>query len=275
MNVTIGGTTAAARNVISGNGGYGIRLNSGTNLVASGNFIGTDVTGMGPLGNVNYGILADANGAVIGGSAPGAGNVISANAIDGISISGGVTGVVIQGNLIGTDVTGTFALGNQNRGISVFGSNAIIGGTAAGEGNVVAHSGVGGIVVLGSVAGNAIRGNSIYANGTIGIDLGSDSVTAQRRSGRRHRRQRPAELSAHYLGGAASRPRARKSWGPSTASPRPPMTSTSSRTRHAPAGRTISRKGSSTSARRPCRPTARATPTSTSRWRTRSSRTST
>jgi hypothetical protein len=177
MNVTIGGTTAAARNVVSGNGGYGIRLNSGTNLVASGNFIGTDVTGMGPLGNVNYGILADANGATIGGSAPGAGNVISANAIDGISISGGVTGVVIQGNLIGIDATGTFALGNQNRGISVFGSNATIGGTGPGEGNVVAHSGVGGIVVLGSVAGNAIRGNSIYANGTIGIDLGSDSVT--------------------------------------------------------------------------------------------------
>ena len=109
MNVTIGGTTAAARNVISGNGGYGIRLNSGTNLVASGNFIGTDVTGMGPLGNVNYGILAEANGAMIGGSAPGAGNVISANAIDGISISGGVTGVVIQGNLIGTDLTGTLS----------------------------------------------------------------------------------------------------------------------------------------------------------------------
>ncbi len=177
MNVTIGGTTAAERNVISGNGGYGVRLNSGSNLVASGNFIGTDVTGMGPLGNLNYGILADANGAMIGGSAPGAGNVISANAIDGISISGGVTGVTIQGNFIGTDATGTYALGNQNRGISVFGSNTTIGGTAAGEGNVVAHSGVGGIVVLGTVSGNAIRGNSIYANGTIGIDLGSDGVT--------------------------------------------------------------------------------------------------
>ena len=176
MNVTIGGTTAAERNVISGNGGYGVRLNSGSNLVASGNFIGTDVTGAGPLANLNYGILADANGAMIGGSAPGAGNVISANAIDGISISGGVTGVIIQGNLIGTDATGTFALGNQNRGISVFGTNEIIGGIGPGEGNVVAHSGVGGIDIFGSV-GNAIRGNSIYANGTIGIDLGGGGVT--------------------------------------------------------------------------------------------------
>jgi IPT/TIG domain/S-layer homology domain len=177
MNVTIGGSTAAARNVISGNGGYGIRLNSGSNLVASGNFIGTDVTGAGPVPNLNYGILADASGSVIGGSAPGAGNVVSANAIDGISISGGVTGVIIQGNFIGTDATGTFALGNQNRGISVFGTDAIIGGTGPGEGNVVAHSGVGGVDIFGSV-GNAIRGNSIYANGTIGIDLGGGGVSA-------------------------------------------------------------------------------------------------
>ena len=50
------------------------------------------------------------------------------------SISGGVTGVVVQGNFIGTDATGTFALGNQNRGIVVFGSNATIGGTAPGRG---------------------------------------------------------------------------------------------------------------------------------------------
>ena len=177
MNVTIGGTTAAERNVISGNGGYGVRLNSGSNLVASGNFIGTDVTGAGPLGNLNYGILVDANGAMVGGSATGAGNVISSNTLDGISISGGVTGVIIQGNFIGTDATGTFALGNQNRGISVFGNNATIGGIGPGEGNVVAHSGVGGIDIYGS-AGNAIRGNSIYANGTIGIDLGGDGVTA-------------------------------------------------------------------------------------------------
>jgi hypothetical protein len=176
-NITIGGTTPASRNVLSGNGLYGVRLNGGSGLFVRGNFIGTDVTGTGPVPNLNYGILVGANGSTIGGSASGAGNVISSNAIDGLSIGGGVTGVVIQGNLVGTDPTGTFALGNQNRGISVFGSTATIGGTAAGEGNVIAHSSGGGIVLLGSVAGNAIRGNSIYANGTIGIDLASDGVT--------------------------------------------------------------------------------------------------
>src|SRR6185436_3871112 len=138
-NITIGGTTSASRNVLSGNGLYGVRLNGGSGLFVRGNFIGTDVTGTGPVPNLNYGILVGANGSTIGGSASGAGNVISSNAIDGLSIGGGVTGVVIQGNLVGTDPTGTFALGNQNRGISVFGSTATIGGTAAGEGNVIAH----------------------------------------------------------------------------------------------------------------------------------------
>ncbi len=176
-NITIGGTTAASRNVISGNLLYGIRLNNGSGLVVRGNFIGTDVTGTGPLPNLNHGILVEANGSTIGGSTAGAGNVISANSLDGLSIGGGVTGAVVQGNLIGTDRTGTFALGNHNRGIAVFGNNATIGGTAAGEGNVVAHSNVGGIVLLGSISGNAIRGNSIYANGTIGIDLAADGVT--------------------------------------------------------------------------------------------------
>ncbi len=176
-NITIGGTTAASRNVISGNLLYGIRLNNGSGLVVRGNFIGTDVTGTGPLPNLNYGILVEANGSTIGGPAPGAGNVISSNALDGLSIAGGVTGVVVQGNLIGTDPTGSFALGNHNRGIAIFGSNATIGGTAPGEANIVAHSTVGGIVLLGNIANDAIRGNSIYANGTIGIDLAADGVT--------------------------------------------------------------------------------------------------
>ncbi len=177
IDITIGGTTPESRNVISGNGGYGVRLNNGSNLVVSGNFIGTDVTGTAPVGNTNYGIFVEANGSRIGGSAPGAGNVISGNAIHGVEISS-ATGVIVQGNLIGTDATGTFALGNQNRGIYILASNATIGGIGPGEGNIVAHSGGGGVVVQGSVSGNAIRGNSIYANGTIGIDLGADSVTA-------------------------------------------------------------------------------------------------
>ena len=173
-SVTIGGTTAASRNVVSGNGSYGIRFANGTGLVVQGNFIGTDVTGLAPLGNHQYGILAEAAGVTIGGSAPGSGNVVCANATSGMSING--AGIVVQGNFIGTDLAAALALGNSNWGIGVFGSGATIGGTAAGEGNVIAHNGNAGVAVLGST-GNAIRGNSIFANGTIGIDLATDGVT--------------------------------------------------------------------------------------------------
>jgi hypothetical protein len=175
--VTIGGTTPGSRNVVSGNGGYGIRFHAGTNLAVTGNFVGTDVTGTAPLGNGNYGIFAESNNVTIGGAAAGAGNVVSANAADGMSING--ASITIQGNLVGTDLTGQFALGNGNRGIVLYGANALVGGTAPGEANTVAHNVNAGIAVLGNGAtGNAIRGNSIFANGTIGIDLAADGVTA-------------------------------------------------------------------------------------------------
>ena len=175
-SVTIGGTTAASRNVVSGNGSYGIRFTAGTGLAVLGNFIGTDVTGMAPLGNHQYGILVETTGVTIGGSAPGSGNVICSNATSGMSVNG--AGTVVQGNFIGTDLSAALALGNSNWGIVCFGSDATIGGTAAGEGNVIAHNGSAGVAALGSVSGDAIRGNSIFANGTVGIDLGNDGVTA-------------------------------------------------------------------------------------------------
>jgi hypothetical protein len=176
-NITIGGSSAASRNVISGNGSYGVRLNNGSALVVTGNFIGTDVTGTAPLGNATYGVFAEANAATIGGSAAGAGNVVSANGTDGMSING--AGITVQGNFVGTDLTGQFALGNGNRGMVLYGTNALVGGAAPGEGNIVAHNATAGVVVLGNGAlGNAIRGNSIFANGPIGIDLASDGVTA-------------------------------------------------------------------------------------------------
>jgi CSLREA domain-containing protein len=183
-NTTIGGTTAAARNVISGNSGRGIGISSGlgapgvTNNVVEGNFIGTDVTGTLPLGNQFFGIGLYGLSNTIGGSIAGTGNVIAANTDGGIDVDGG-SGSVIQGNFIGTDVTGTTALGNVGPGIDLAGSDVTIGGTAAGEGNIIAYcTGVGstGVLVYGGT-GYAIRGNSIHDNATLGIDLGDDGVT--------------------------------------------------------------------------------------------------
>jgi titin len=187
-NNLIGGTDAGAGNVISGNIGPGVRIKddqTSGNLV-QGNFVGTDATGSVALPNGSQGvlILQGASGNIIGGTDPGAGNVISGNMQEGVLIKdNGTSGNVVAGNLIGTDVTGTLALGNGSHGVSIINtsSNNTIGGTDAGAGNVIAYNGGIGVRIGTNVrdlcVGNAIRGNAIYGNAGIGIDLGSDGVT--------------------------------------------------------------------------------------------------
>jgi hypothetical protein len=116
----IGGTNAAARNVISGNV-HGIYIDdnslpdTGTGNLVQGNYIGVTATGTKALGNTNNGVyIVTAPGNVIGGTLPGSGNLISGNALSGIFISGaGANGNLIQGNLIGTDLSGTLAISNR------------------------------------------------------------------------------------------------------------------------------------------------------------------
>ena len=186
-NVTIGGTTAEARNILSGNFGRGVVLSHGilnpnvtANLV-EGNFIGTDVTGTVALGNGSEGVGIGGFSNTIGGTAAGAGNVISGNAGAGINILS-ASGNVIEGNLIGTDLTGANDIGNQGDGVHIGASNITVGGTTAGAGNIIAFNGKGLFVGAGvgveSGAHNAIIGNSIFSNTTktaskgLGIDLG-------------------------------------------------------------------------------------------------------
>ncbi len=180
-NILIGGTTAAARNVVSGNIDYGIRFRgTGAGKVASGNYVGTNPAGDAPVPNESYGIEVEATDVLVGGTAEGAGNLASGNGLNGINIFQAV-GAVVQGNLVGTDATGTFAIGNGTDGIVVGANGTIVGGVGPGEANTVAYNLGSGIEVQGLTAalnGNPIRGNSIYANGGIGIDLGGDGVTA-------------------------------------------------------------------------------------------------
>ncbi len=190
-HTTIGGTTAGARNIISGN--YQGVVIEGSNTLIEGNYIGLDDTGTTAIGNIFKGILAIAGTNLqIGGTAAGAGNVISSNGEDGIMVGLNMLTVVIQGNLIGTDSTGTIARGNQ-RGITVSTAGNTIGGTAAGAGNVVAASSEWGIVLTGSGAtGNLLQGNYVgtdisgtialgngFANGDSGIriDTGASNNT--------------------------------------------------------------------------------------------------
>ena len=192
-NNTIGGLVAGARNVISGNGSNGIALtnsNAGpaTGNLIQGNFIGTDVTGTKPLGNFPFdagtgqGIVLGGTGNTVGGTSAAARNVIAANSGPGIEIRG--DGNVVQGNYVGTDVTGTVALGNGANpylgdlgGVRVIGHNNQLGGTTQATRNVISGNRGGG-VVFGTwsaitASGNLVEGNFIGPDATGSGTLGN------------------------------------------------------------------------------------------------------
>ncbi len=180
-NSLIGGTRPGDRNIISGNGNYGIQIDgsAATGNTVLGNYIGTDVTGTVDLGNT-YGVgILGAPGNVIGLAESGAGNVISGNdngfgsGIAGVFITGATaSGNTVQGNRIGTDAAGTAPLGNKPFGVYISGApNNVVGGTFPGEGNTIAYNSLDGVRVDGAAStGDAIRGNSIHSNGGKGIE---------------------------------------------------------------------------------------------------------
>ena len=167
----IGGTTAAARNVIGGNSGVGISVTSSTGNRIQGNYIGTDVTGANALGNSDG--ISTTGAVQIGGltATPGTppGNVISGahaggGSGHGIVVANGISNNVIQGNLIGTDATGTQPLGNGLDGVEIFGAANVIGGTDVMARNVISGNGRNGILMgtdNAPVHDNLIQGNFI------------------------------------------------------------------------------------------------------------------
>lgn len=176
----VGSVFAGTGNVISGNNGVGVDISgpSASANVVQGNLIGTDLTGTAALGNGGVGVFdAGRDDTTIGGTVAGARNVISGNGGDGVHIlrdgfgSGGNT--MVQGNFIGTDVTGTVRLGNAGAGVSVNAAdNNTIGGTTAAARNLISGNVLAG-VVLSSSNGNLVQGNFIGTdvNGT--ADLGN------------------------------------------------------------------------------------------------------
>jgi Ca2+-binding RTX toxin-like protein len=179
---TIGGTAQSAGNVISANAKAGLRIQGATTtpVVVIGNVIGTGNSGLSALGNGLYGVLlSGTTSVVIGGTAAGDRNIISGNTGVGVGLFGGTTGTAIEGNLIGTDVTGSAPLGNGT-GVQIDGgsSNNTIGGASELAGNSIAFSaGIGVDVDSTAGTGNLIRLNAIFSNVGLGIDLGGDGVT--------------------------------------------------------------------------------------------------
>ena len=146
---TIGGTTSAAANVISGNdyadtsnGGIVIYGAGASDNLIEGNLIGVTVSGDSALANIGIGvdIFYGATDNTVGGTTSDYANVISANTGAGVVISGtGTTGNVVEGNFIGTDSAGDTGLGNADDGVQVYGgaSDNTIGGSTSGAGNTI------------------------------------------------------------------------------------------------------------------------------------------
>jgi CSLREA domain-containing protein len=183
------GSGKGSGNVISGNLGPGIEINSSNNIV-SGNFIGTTNTGMAALGNGSYGIhIAIGSGNIIGTNGNGTaddqeGNVISANgaliAYSGLEIEGNNN--VVAGNFIGTIKDGTAALGNKGRGVYISGDANRVGTDSNGisdvdETNVISGNANEGIYI--TSAFNIIAGNRIGtdAAGTIALGNKTDGIS--------------------------------------------------------------------------------------------------
>lgn len=170
-NVTIGGSTAAHRNVIGGYTQCGINLQgtTTTNALVEGNYIGVGADNAASIPNFLGINVADVPGARIGGSGVGTGNVILNNN-KGIWLNDGSTAGVVRGNEIGRS-----SAGNTTEGVRIgnggTGGSHQVGGIGAGEANQIRFNGTSGIRVSSPHVGNVFRGNSIGGNVAEGITL--------------------------------------------------------------------------------------------------------
>jgi hypothetical protein len=176
----VGGTAPEARNLISGNYDDGIEL---TNVGATGNsivgnLIGTTRNGAGAASNASDGLeIAYATDNTVGGTDPGAGNVISANGYpsggDGIDIRSSA-GTLVQGNLIGVTADGTGTLGNNGEGVQVESPEVTVGGSVPGAANVIAASWSSGVLIRTVEATlNLVQGNLIGTDPGGELDMGN------------------------------------------------------------------------------------------------------
>jgi CSLREA domain-containing protein len=169
----VGGSAAGAGNLISGNG---IRaLTTGRPGKIQGNRIGTNAAGTAAIPNGRPGsnptgvVTLSAPGLLFGGTGPGEGNLVSGNNGSGLDVTKRFP--VVQGNKIGTNAAGTGPLPNTWAGV-LFQTGAVgsIGGTGAGQANVIAYNGRQGFSVQGGT-NITFRGNLVHSNGRLAIDI--------------------------------------------------------------------------------------------------------
>ena len=195
----IGGTTAAARNVISANTGGGVGITSSSQSLTTakviGNYIGTNAAGTAALGNLGGsgisvgGLVSNAPFNIqIGDVSVNSRNIISGNGADGVNISGfniaSASGISITSNFIGTDVTGNIDLGNSEDGVEIVNLDILlsgIGSSAADGFNLISgnnRNGIrvaqsDGVRVINNLIGTKLNGTNFLLNNQHGILLAS------------------------------------------------------------------------------------------------------
>ena len=180
------GTAGGSRNVISGNGGSGVYLDgSGSvgNLI-QGNIIGASSNGIAALPNAGDGVTVNgAAGNLIGGTNNGAGNVISGSSQGGVGLkNAGADGNVVQGNLIGTDVSGRLALANVFSVVTIAGGRSnLIGGTSIAGRNIISANKLSGVYLTTNSVGNLVQGNFVGVDitGTNGLGNGINGISVE------------------------------------------------------------------------------------------------
>ena len=200
----IGGIGAVSGNIISSNIGLGIQLTGSKFTSIKSNIIGTSQNTQIARGNLANGIQLFSNcpQTIIGGDHLTEGNIISASGGAGINFQNtGSNKTIIKGNYIGTDNTGTLALGNGAIGIILKSDSCIIGSTVPGEGNVIVDSrgiaNIGGVIdttgcgiLIANANANVVKGNliGVGADGTtplpniwdginISVEIAGDSAS--------------------------------------------------------------------------------------------------
>ena len=182
LTITAGGSTVRALTV-NRFSGHGLAISGAGGNVVEGCFIGTTADGASATGNGLGGLWIDGSpNNRVGGTTPGARNVISSNPSFNVGIGGATAaGNVVQGNFIGTDRLGRTALrapADWSAGLSVSDApDTVIGGVTPEARNVISGNRWVGLVLVstsrtvvqGNVIGTDLNGTASVANLAAGI----------------------------------------------------------------------------------------------------------
>jgi titin len=174
---TVGGTTAAARNLISGNwAGVWVSDDGTAGNLVEGDYVGTDPGGADAVPNAAGVVLTEG----ASGNTVGPGDVISGNYLGVMLYGAGTSGNVVQGDYIGTGPTGSSAVPNDYGVVVEAGAslNTVGGITAVARNIISGNTGVGVWLTGGGTARNLVEGDDIgsQADGATPLANGSHGV---------------------------------------------------------------------------------------------------